>query len=331
MEAGVDSLGAVELRNQLQRAAVGEGVALSSTVVFDHPTARALAKFFSFTAHASVLNDDVNNAVRMASSLTAPLPSVLQSVAAAQSTRASTIGLDDTFTSSGLMCLRPADSGVLLVCVPAGSGHADGYRPFARVVDNPIYAAIHPHLQTGSHLDLHASKLEEIADAWAIAILQECGRLLRPGFSLMGASLGGVLAHQTALAAQSRGHSPRVQFLLDPLPPIRPYSVTHSTSFTRRPHDAVGYLSGIAADEGFELPAQTAEADMGVLLAERAAELGRAPFTPAAALERQREVRVCTQLLGLNALFCMEQESHPEAHRDSQVCLVVQASEKTSS
>ena len=42
MEAGIDSLGAVELRNQLQ-AAIGEGVTLPSTVVFDHPTARQLA------------------------------------------------------------------------------------------------------------------------------------------------------------------------------------------------------------------------------------------------------------------------------------------------
>ena len=41
MEAGIDSLGAVELRNQLQRA-VGDGVALSSTLVFDYPTARLL-------------------------------------------------------------------------------------------------------------------------------------------------------------------------------------------------------------------------------------------------------------------------------------------------
>ena len=38
MEAGVDSLGAVELRNQLQRA-IGDAVALSSTLMFDHPTA----------------------------------------------------------------------------------------------------------------------------------------------------------------------------------------------------------------------------------------------------------------------------------------------------
>eukprot|EP00966_Prymnesium_polylepis_P173765 4019090-Prymnesium_polylepis.1 len=41
MESGVDSLGAVELRNQLQGMA-GQSVTLSSTLIFDHPTARQL-------------------------------------------------------------------------------------------------------------------------------------------------------------------------------------------------------------------------------------------------------------------------------------------------
>jgi acyl carrier protein len=40
MEAGVDSLGAVELRNQLQRAAARE---LPGTLMFDAPTVRQLA------------------------------------------------------------------------------------------------------------------------------------------------------------------------------------------------------------------------------------------------------------------------------------------------
>ena len=42
MEGGVDSLGAVELRSLLQQA-VGEGIVLSSTLIFDHPTARQVA------------------------------------------------------------------------------------------------------------------------------------------------------------------------------------------------------------------------------------------------------------------------------------------------
>jgi NAD(P)-dependent dehydrogenase (short-subunit alcohol dehydrogenase family)/acyl carrier protein len=45
MEAGIDSLGAAELRNQLQ-ATVGENMTLPATLLFDHPTVRQLATHF---------------------------------------------------------------------------------------------------------------------------------------------------------------------------------------------------------------------------------------------------------------------------------------------
>ena len=46
MEAGLDSLAAVELRNELQRASPA-GTLLPSTLVFDFPTARSLADFLA--------------------------------------------------------------------------------------------------------------------------------------------------------------------------------------------------------------------------------------------------------------------------------------------
>ena len=46
MQAGLDSLGAVELRNALMAK---YGIALSATVAFDHPTPAALATHMAAT------------------------------------------------------------------------------------------------------------------------------------------------------------------------------------------------------------------------------------------------------------------------------------------
>tara|TARA_B110000046_G_C13023685_1_gene412596 strand:- start:3048 stop:6788 length:3741 start_codon:yes stop_codon:yes gene_type:complete len=58
MEAGIDSLGAVELRNQLQRLS-GDGTTLPFTLIFDHPTARQVAQ---------LLHGNMATVARMASS-----------------------------------------------------------------------------------------------------------------------------------------------------------------------------------------------------------------------------------------------------------------------
>ena len=58
MEAGLDSLGAVELRNALASLFA---VDLPATVTFDHPTAVALGTFIAGLYHAALAADPVTD------------------------------------------------------------------------------------------------------------------------------------------------------------------------------------------------------------------------------------------------------------------------------
>jgi SAM-dependent methyltransferase len=91
LDAGLDSLAAAEVRNQLQTA-VGEAGTLPSTLVFDHPTARQLAISLqefaapSVSALEPVPHNQVGQLNRLASSAAADVESYTQQVAFASAT-----------------------------------------------------------------------------------------------------------------------------------------------------------------------------------------------------------------------------------------------------
>ncbi len=73
MQAGLDSLGAVELRDAIER---GFGVSLPATAVFDHPTVSQLAAFISHMqlpgrpAQGGIRNLQADDALRPTASAT---------------------------------------------------------------------------------------------------------------------------------------------------------------------------------------------------------------------------------------------------------------------
>ena len=318
LEAGIDSLGAVELRNQLQRA-VGTGLSLPSTLVFDHQTARQLAL---------ALQPDGAGQRMSAAHEPAASSHRLQEVRPAidSRTRRSVIGLDAEQICTGLTCLRRASVGMAVFCVPNANGHAHAFRGLSKVCDNPMYALIHPHNQTGS--DVRAASLEVFLDDWSTAILQEVGMaILHCGdFALIGGSTGGLFAHQTALAAHKRGLSPRRVFLLDPLPPTRPLSKRVMSGGPRYVAELLIRSANEealeAADIPFDIPAHVTDAELGVFVAARLAELGREVFTFAAVLERQRELATTIHLMSLGDVFCSSPQAARLERHTGEVCLV---------
>jgi hypothetical protein len=78
----------------------------------------------------------------------------------------------------------------------------------------------------------------------------------------------------------------------------------------------------MSGDATFEVPIDAADADLGILLAQRRAEVGFSPFTPAAVLEQQLKLRVAVHMLELGALFYAAHEPPPPEH-EIKICLAV--------
>ena len=181
---------------------------------------------------------------------------------------------------------------------------------------------MHPWLQhPGSAQDILS--LVEVCDGWAATILEQCASgCSLAAFALIGASFGGMLSQQAALAAQLRGHAASMVFLLDPVPLTRPLSHPILGGLEA----AARYIAGLTGDGSFELSAGATESDAGILLAEHCAELGLGGFTRASILERQRELSATKHLMDGAHSFTSEEAISREARRDvlvSKVCLVI--------
>jgi len=331
MQAGMNSVAAIRLASKLRESM---GVEVAGTLLFEHPSARAIAAHLeelrvSATVESTlILIEDVLSSVaqfapgnqRAGDNLTATLPVWQQFVASGDDCEHDA---QHVYVSAGLTCLRAANAGIPLFCAPAGNGSANGYLPLADICGNPIFSIVHPHLQTGSPSDLQATTIEAVADVWAVAVLEKCE--LEDGnsvdFCLIGTSTGGLLAHLIALAAHKHGLSPVLEVLVDPMTPVHPISRTLPAG----PHMAARYLIGITGDSTFEIPSDASEADLGILVAQRDTELGRAPFELATILERQRELRATTHLLTLQSAFFRGQDARASAYKvyGWGVCLVL--------
>ncbi|WP_329082803.1 type I polyketide synthase [Streptosporangium sp. NBC_01469] len=227
-ELGFDSLGGIEFRNRLAKAA---GLTLPSTLVFDHPTVREVAKFVLSriedadsggqvtgqvtrpTAGARGTITELVLAAHRRGEVNAAMPLLIESSKLVPSFET----VDELSRRPGAMPLSRGTSAPSLVCVPsflAGSGP----HQFARLArelgaDHAVSVLRLPGTSPG----------EAVPRSWdsAIEYLAACvaGDLVREPLVLVGYSIGGAMAHAVARRLEEQGTAAAGVVMIDTYSP----------------------------------------------------------------------------------------------------------------
>ena len=242
---------------------------------------------------------------------------------------ASVVGLDSC-VAAHLARIGPEGTGIPVVTIPAVTGHSDFFQPLAKCTKCAMYGIVHRHLQTGAMTDLVAT-LPNLVDDWAAAILSLCVQEhdslasdSANAFFLLGASIGGLLAHRTAIAARVRGHPPCMMFLIDPTPPIRSQPMPCSSWLAA----SMVLATELLKNPGVDL-SHVPEHELGIVVAAHLRDLGGFSLNATSVMERQREVRVATHLLQITASHFAQSVPTLQTERPCDVFLVVSSERET--
>jgi len=282
IDSGVDSLGVVELRNQLQKT-LRLADAMPNTLVFDYPTPRQLVTHLP--------------------SLASGLPTALQQFADTMAVRSQHGRLN-----GGLLRLKDGDQRLVpLFGVPGLFGTASVIAPITPHLDCTVYALESEYLNTGAPAWLKLARhVETLASEHARVAIAECTvTFCAPyEFNLMGSSFGSMLAHQVACQALRLGGAPGKLVLLDPFP-MPPYAYVppiqnaawcaaelEITYFRVMQTDDSSGQKEVFAEEVHAAYSAVSDDELGVLLTSRLAAKGLMPFTPDVVLANTRKIRV---------------------------------------
>ncbi|MEV6848932.1 SDR family NAD(P)-dependent oxidoreductase [Actinoplanes sp. NPDC051411] len=211
-DQGLDSVSSIQLRTRLVAAT---GVAMPPTVVFDHPTPAALARWI-----AGRLAESPRAAPVAVAAPGGPADSLASMFAAIAGTGQACLAVNLLASASAMPIesprspsVRPVElstnpDGPLLICLPSLSpAGAAEFLGFARAVREAVTVLPLPGFDVRASTP---SSLAELVDRLAAATVNAaCDR----PFALVGRSSGGLLAH--AVAERLDGHAPAGLILLD--------------------------------------------------------------------------------------------------------------------